>query len=128
MLAQGNKYGISGTDTIDFIYKHEVPDGRRITYATYILDYRPLKDESYRVIVIVGGDRLIYLDDAGSPAENLMETKILVISIISHAKDGTHFMSAGIKNYFLATPMSQAEYMKIQYAHILEDIRQQYSL
>ena len=57
-----------------------------------------------------------------------METKLLVNSIISHAKDGDHFISADIKNYFLVTPMAQAEYMKVQYKHISEDIRQQYNL
>ena len=46
-LAQGNKHGVSSTDTIDFIHKHEVPQGRDVTYATYVLDYRPLKSEPY---------------------------------------------------------------------------------
>ena len=78
--------------------------------------------------ITVGGDRLIYLDDAGSPAANLMETKLLVNSTISHAKDGARFMSADIKNYFLATPMAQSEYMKVQYKHIPEDIRKKYNL
>ena len=57
-----------------------------------------------------------------------METKLLVNSIISHAKDGDHFISADINNYFLATLMAQADYMKVQYKHISEDIRQQYNL
>ena len=70
----------------------------------------------------MGGDRLIYLDDAGSPAANLMETKLLINSIISHAKDRSRFMSADIKNYFLATPMAQSEYMKVQYKYVPEDI------
>ena len=127
-LAQGNKYGVQSTDTIDFIFKHEVPTGCCVTYATYVLDYRPLKDEPYRVRITVGGDRLVYLDDAGSPAANLMETKLLVNSTISHAKEGARFMSADIKDYFLATPMDKAEYMKVQYKHIPEDIRLQYNL
>ena len=73
--------------------------------------------------ITVGGDRLIYLDDAGSPAANLMKTRPLVNSTISHAKDGARFMSADIKNHFLATPMAQSEYMKVQYKHIPEGIR-----
>ena len=68
-----------------FIHKQEVPEGHRVTYATYVLYYHPLKDEKYIVRVTLGGDRLIYLDDAGSPAANLMETKILVNSTISDA-------------------------------------------
>ena len=73
-LAQGNKYGVSSTDTIDFISKNEVPQDRKVTYATYVLDYRPLKDEPYILRITVEGNRLVYLDDAGSPAANLMKT------------------------------------------------------
>ena len=127
-LAQGNKHGVKSTDTIEFICKGDVPTGRKVTYATYVVDYRPLKDEQYRVRITVGGDKLTYLDDAGSPAANLMETKLLVNSIISHAAMGARFMSADIKDYFLATPMERAEYMKVQYKHLPEDIRKLYNL
>ena len=102
-LAQGNKYGVTGTDTIECIAQQDVPTDKRVTYATYVVDYRPLKDEKYRVCITVGGDRLVYLEDSGSPAANLVETKILVNSTISQAKDGTRFMSADIMDYFLAT-------------------------
>ena len=74
------------------------------------------------------GDRLKYLDDVGSPAANLIETKLLINSTISDAKDGSRFMSADIKDYFLATPMKQSKYMKVQYKHIPEDIRKHYNL
>ena len=105
-----------------------MPQDKRVTYATYVLDYRPLKNDQYRVRITVGGDKLIYLDDAGSPAANLTETKLLVNSTISDAKRGARFMSADIKDYFLATPMKNCEYMKVQYKHIPLDIRHQYNL
>ena len=35
-------------------------------------------------------------------------------------------MTAGIKDYFLATPMDK-EYTKVQYKHIPDDIRQKYN-
>ena len=127
-LAQGNKHGILGTDTIEFIFQHNVPKDKKVTYATYVVDYRPLKEEKYRVRITVGGDKLVYLEDSGSPAANLLETKILVNSTISHANDGARFMSADIKDYFLATPMEQPEYMKVQARHIPADILLQYNL
>ena len=43
-------------------------------------------------------------------------------------KNGARFMSADIKNYFLETPMAKAEYMKVQYTNLPEDIRQRYQL
>ena len=87
-LDQGNIHGVSSTDIIYFIYQHEVPQGRDVTYITYVFDYRPLKSEPYRVQITVGGKRLTYEEDAGSPAANLLETKGLISRTISNAKQG----------------------------------------
>ena len=127
-LAQGNDHGVVATDTIDFIYRHEVPQGRDITYATFVLDYRPLKSEPHRVRITVGGDRLSYAADAGSPAANLLETKLLVNSTISDAHKGARFMSLDLKDFFLATPMEGNEYMRVNYKHFPEDIKKKYNL
>ena len=127
-LAQGNGRGVKGTDTISFIHRSEVPTNKQVTYASYVCDYRPLKDEPYRVRITVGGDRLDYHDDAGSPAANLLETKILINSVISDADKGARFMCADIKDHFLATPMDQPEYMRVHYKYIPEDIRSKYHL
>ena len=53
-LAQGNNNGVQHTDTIDFIHQHEVPTERDVTYATFVLDHRPLKEEENRVRITVG--------------------------------------------------------------------------
>ena len=127
-LAQGNDAGIVSTNTIDFVHQHEVPKHRDVTYATFVLDYRPLKTEPHRVRITVGGDRLTYTSDAGSPAANLLETKLLVNSTISDASKGARFMSADLKDFFLATPMDGEEYMKVQYKHFPNDIRKRYKL
>ena len=42
-LAQDNIHDVISTDTIEFIFKQDAPQGRRVTYATYVFDYRPLK-------------------------------------------------------------------------------------
>ena len=36
-------------------------------------------------------------------------------------------MTADIKDYFLTTPMAQAEYMKVRYKHIPADIKTKYN-
>ena len=41
---------------------------------------------------------------------------------------GARFMSADIKDYFLATPMARAEYMKVEYELIPQDIIDKYEL
>ena len=93
-----------------------------------VCDYRPLKDEKYRVRITVGGDKLPYHDDAGSPAADLLETKILLNSTISDAKRGARFMCLDIKDHFLATPMQHPEYMRVKMKYIPEDIRQRYNI
>ena len=121
-LAQGNDYGVTSTDTIEFIHKCDVPQGRTVTYANFILDYRPLKAEQHRIRLVAGGDKLPYLDDAGAPAASILETKILLNSVISDAAAGAKFASFDIKDFFLATPMEKPEYMRLLWKHIPEDI------
>ena len=127
-LAQGNQNNINGTDTIDFIFQHEVPKEKDVTYATFVCDYRPLKEEVYRIRITVGGDRLSYHEDAGSPAANLLETKIILNSTISDAHKGARFMTADIKDHFLATPMRDPEYMRVKIKYFPPDIIQRYHL
>ena len=127
-LAQGNIHGIKATDTIDFIHKNDVPRDRKVTYANFDINYRPLKSEKYRVRLVVGGDKLSYDEDAGSPAASLLETKVIINSVISDADKGAKFMSCDLKDFFLATPMKKPEYMRIRWQHIPEDIRQKYDL
>ena len=112
-LAQGNIHEVRFTDTIDFIYSHEIQPDKKFKFATYALDFRPLKEEQNRVWITVDGDRLTYLDDAGSPEANLLETKVLINSTISDSKHGARFMSADIKDYFFTTPMGKVEFVKV---------------
>lgn len=79
-----------------------------------VCDYRPLKDDPYRVRLTAGGDRLDYADDAGLPAASLLETKLLINSTISDARDGARFLTIDIKDFFLSSPMKKPEYMRIQ--------------
>ena len=127
-LAQGYDKGVLATNTIDFVTQQDVPRGQDITYATFVIDYRPLKSEPYRICITVGGDRLTYADDAGSPAANMIETKVLVNSTISDAKRGSRFMSVDLKDFLLTTSMEGEEYMKVNYKYFPKDIRKRYDL
>lgn len=57
-----------------------------------------------------------------------LETKLLIKSIISDAKQGAKFFSCDLKDFFIATHMAKDEYMKTQYKCFLSDIRQKYNL
>ena len=63
-----------------------MPQGRAVTYANFILDHIPLKTEQNRVRLTVGGDKLTYDEDPGSPAASLIETKLMINSVISDAQ------------------------------------------
>ena len=76
----------------------------------------------------MGGDKLSYDADAGSPAASLLETKLILNSTISDAIHGARFMCADLKDYFLATFMASPEFMKIHYKYFPEDIRNKYNL
>ena len=49
----------------------------------------------------------------------MLETRILVNSVISDAGKGAQFLSCDLKDYFLATPMARPEYMKIAWKYFL---------
>ena len=88
-LAQGIGDGVSGTDTIDFIRKSEVPANKKVTYANFICDYRLLKTEPHQVCLTVGGDKLYFPYDARSPAASLLETKLILNTIMTGKLDTT---------------------------------------
>ena len=119
---------VKGTDTIDFIPRSAVPANRKVTYANMVCDYRPLKSEPYHVRLTVGRDKLDYANNAGSPAASLLETKLIVNSVISDASKGARFCTADLKDHFLATPMEEDEYMKIHSKYFFDDIRKQYNI
>jgi hypothetical protein len=110
----------SGNENIFFILRRQVPQGRKVTYANPVCNYCP------HVHLTVGGDKLPYASDAGTPAASLLEAKILFNSIIS--TPGARFAAADIKDYFLCSPMEIFEYIKIPFRWILEEIRLQYGL
>ena len=127
-LAQGNVHGVTSTNTMDFIFKHEVPTHKKVTYANFICDIRHLKDELFRVRLVVGGDKLPYDDDAGSPTASILETKLLINSVISGAKQGARFLSMDLKDFFLASTMKEPEFMKIHRKYVPQDIIDKYNL
>ena len=52
-LGQESIHRVRSTNTIDFIHKHEVPQNRTVTYASFVLDHKQLKDEPHRFHVTI---------------------------------------------------------------------------
>ena len=78
--------------------------------------------------ITVGGNRLDYSADAGSPAASILETKLTLNSVISDAHKGARFMGADLKDFFLASPMEESEYMCIHSRFFSADVRAQYNI
>ena len=114
-IANGIPDRVRVTDCIEFIPKSNIPKGKKVTYANMVCDYRPLKDEPYRVRLTVGGNKLDYFGETASPTANLLETKLLINSVISDAHKGARFLGIDIKDFFLLSslPADQKEYMRI---------------
>ena len=109
-LAQCNNAGVESTDTIEFIDHLHIPKDSKAIYASFVCDHRPLKDEHWRIRLVVGGDKLSFEADSGSPATDLLETKILFNSVISDARiHGAKLLSKDLKDMFLHTPMEKPE-------------------
>ena len=64
-----------------------------------MFDIRPFKQETHRVRLVVGGDKLECDFDTGSPAASMLDTKVLCNSIISDAHKGAKFLDADIKDF-----------------------------
>ena len=90
-VANGNMSGIKGTNTLKFISKRDVPSTKAVTYGSFVCDHHPLKTEKWRVRLVVGGDKLEYVSDAGSPTTNFLDTKIILNSVISDKKMELNF-------------------------------------
>ena len=79
------------------MHKYEVLLENSVTYVSFVCDHCPLKEEMYLIRITVGGDRLSYKKDAGALAANLLETKILINSVILDMVKGARFFSTDIK-------------------------------
>ena len=87
-LAQGNKYGVTATDTIDFVPYNLVPPSAKVTYANFVADHRPLKPEPNRIRCVTGGDKLDFYGDSGSPTTNLSEKNYFATVSLQIIKNG----------------------------------------
>ena len=76
----------------------------------------------------MGGNRLEYDFDTGSPAASMLDTKILSNSTISDASKGTRFLDADIEDFFLILHMDEPEYMRISFKYSPKDIIRRYDL
>ena len=69
-----------------------------------------------------GGDKLDYPGDASSPAVSMLDAKLHINSTISDAKNGARYLGLDIKNFYLGTPMSYFQYIRVRPSIIPKEV------
>ena len=126
-LASGNlPHMTEGTETIHFIYVHQLPKGKKATYVKMVVVDKPNREIKERVRMTAGGDQVAYIGDCSTKTANLTTAKCLFNSVVSTPQ--AKFMTMDIKDFYLNTPMELYEYLRIPVKYIPETIMKQYKL
>ena len=96
----------TGTNTVFFITKSYIPQGRKVIYARMVASIRPTKAKLNRVRVTVGGNRLDFPGAATTThCAGLTTTNCLLNNIIS--TPGACSMTLDIKYFYDGTAMAR---------------------
>ena len=127
-LAQGIGGRIKGTDTIRFVRKEEIPPERfkDITYGKFVCEEKPNKAEVHRTRLTVGGDKVNYPYEVGTPTAEMLLVKTHLNSVIS--TPDARYMTLDISNFYLNTPMIRPEYLRLKLEDIPEEVIVEYNL
>ena len=124
-LAQGYD-GSEGLNVVTFIAKSDMPNGKRATYARYVVDYRPEKDEPWRLRITCGGDRLEYSGNTTTHSASMETIKCQLNNIIS--RPNSKAATCDISNMYLESFLPEAEYVRFHLSLIPEAIVKAYGL
>ncbi len=80
---------------------------RDITYVKFVYEYKPNKEEKERTWLAVGGDRVNYPNEVGTPTADLILIKTHLDIIISTPV--ARYITLDISNFYLNTPMERFE-------------------
>jgi Reverse transcriptase (RNA-dependent DNA polymerase) len=126
-LAQGVGGGrVTGTDTIRFIKKSEIPADRKPMYPRFVCELKPHKVEKNRTRLTLGGNLIDYPGDVSTRTADMDTIKIVLNSTVS--TPGAKFCSMDITNFYLNTKMERPEFVRIPIALIPEEIINEYKL
>jgi hypothetical protein len=114
------------TNTIRFIRRSDIPNGREVTYGSFVVDIKDHMEEKERTRLTVGGDQIEYPGDKSTRTAGLTTAKILINSVIS--TPNAKFLVIDIKNFYLNTPLGRFEYMVINLASLPQETIEKYDL
>eukprot|EP00804_Cyclotella_cryptica_P005168 CCRYP_014220-RA/>CCRYP_014220-RA protein AED:0.34 eAED:0.40 QI:0/0/0/1/1/1/2/0/380 len=97
-----------------------------VTYGRIVANFCPEKDDPYGIRLTVGGNRINFPGDCGTPTADMITVKILLNSVIS--TKNAKFMTIDIKDFYLNTPMARPECMRLKLSDIPTNIIELYKL
>ena len=110
-LAQGHGES-EGINVVTFIAHNDMPMRKKATYARYVVDYRPEKDEPWRLSITCGGDKLDYFGNTSTHSASMETIKCQLNSIIS--MNGAKAATGDISNMYLGSDLPEAEYARFK--------------
>ena len=87
---------------------------------------RPEKSDPNRTRITIGGNRITFPSDVGTPAESLELAKLVFNSVLS--RPGAKFTTFDICNFYLQTPLDRPKYARIKLSDIPEEFNLEYIL
>jgi hypothetical protein len=113
------------TNTIRFIRRSNIPQGRKLTYGSFAVDIKDHKEERERTRLTVEGDQIEYPGDKSTRTVGLTTEKILINSVISTL--GAKFLVIYIKKLYLNTPpLGRFDYMVINFSSLPQETFDKY--
>ena len=107
---------IKGTNTFFVIHFQDIPKTRinEVCYTYVLCQERPGKSFPNRTRIEICGTNVQYPGDVGTKTASPELFKLMINSVIS--RPGENFTALDISNFYLDTPMKNAEYVKIQFS------------
>ena len=115
-----------GTNTITWIHRHEIPPHKKPTYTRICTNYRPQKEDPFRVRCTLGGNLIQYPGAKSTPTASIPVIKLLINSVLSTKE--AKFCSVDIKDFYLQSTLPDAEYISVPFQLIPPDIIEDYKL
>ena len=98
---------VEGADTLNFIFKNEIPADRfeDVTYSRIVCNYILEKKDPNRCRITVGDNMTNYPGYCVTPTANLLTVKLLLNSVIS--TEGARFVILDISKIYLMTHLKR---------------------
>ena len=122
------KQRTEGTDTFNIIDYADIPSDRRdeIMYIKVVCEVIEQKEDPNRTQITIGGNRICFPGNIGTPTASLDLVKLIINSVLS--RRNAKFACFDIKPFYLVTPMDRPEYVRIKISDIPQEFIDEYDL